>query len=112
MYVVGAAAFAAGVLYLAYGDYLLGAVLVVAVGGSFIRLFLASGRRELHRFVDSPRAVLLRSAVFAAVGIACILVGVFAYMPALALRVVSVIAGVVAIFLSIRIYEVDSRRRA
>ena len=100
MYVLGAAAFAAGVLYLAYGDYLLGAVLVLAVGGTFVRLFLVSRREEPHRAVDSRHAVLVRSLAFAALGIGCIVVGVFAYMPAFALRVVSVIVGVVALALA------------
>jgi hypothetical protein len=107
MYVLGAAAFAAGVLYLAYGDYLLGAVLVVAVGGTFTRLLIVSRREEPHRAIDSRRAVLVRSLAFAALGIACILVGVFAYMPTFALRVVSVTVGVLAIFLSIRNYGTD-----
>jgi hypothetical protein len=109
MYVLGAGAFAAGLLYLAYGDYLLGGVLVVAVGGSSLRLVLASRRPKPREPMGSRRAALARSTALAALGIACILVAVFAYMPALGLRVAGVLVGAMAIFLSIRTYEIERR---
>jgi energy-converting hydrogenase Eha subunit A len=96
MYVLGAAAFAAGLL-------------VAAVGGSFVRLFLASRRREHREPIGSRHSALVRSAAFAALGFACILVAVFAYMPTFGLRILGLVVGVVAIFLSIRTYEIDSR---